>query len=140
MKPICRGRQPAITDLVPLQKMIRAAEDDPARPITRLALRMLALTAVRPSELRGAGWAELEDLNGKEPVWTPDAPGTWRLRLHGELAFDDTVFPGSVAADRDLIVDVATGKSANCSTAGGTPALLALLGAAVLLLRRRNRS
>ena len=69
LKPICRGRQPAITDLVPLQKMIRAAEDDPARPITRLALRMLALTAVRPSELRGARWAELEDLNGKEPVW-----------------------------------------------------------------------
>nr|WP_295672043.1 hypothetical protein [Sphingomonas sp.] len=69
LKPICRGRQPAITDLVPLQKMIRAAEDDPARPITRLALRMLALTAVRPSEMRGARWAELEDLNGKEPVW-----------------------------------------------------------------------
>ena len=31
-------------------------------PITRLALRFLALTAVRPSELRGARWDEFEDL------------------------------------------------------------------------------
>jgi len=30
------------------------AEEDCARPITRLGLRFLALTAVRPSELRGA--------------------------------------------------------------------------------------
>jgi len=46
--------------------MILAAEDDYARPITRLALRFLALTAVRPNELRGTRWDELEDLNGKE--------------------------------------------------------------------------
>jgi len=49
--------------------MILAAEEDHARPITRLALRFLALTAVRPSELRGALWAEFEDLDGKLPLW-----------------------------------------------------------------------
>ncbi|PTS89604.1 hypothetical protein DBR17_03000 [Sphingomonas sp. HMWF008] len=49
-----KGRQPTITDLVPLRRMTLAAEEDNARPITRLGLRMLALTAVRPSELRGA--------------------------------------------------------------------------------------
>lgn len=69
LKPLRRGRQPAITDLVPLRKMILAAEEDIARPITRLGLRMLALTAVRPSELRGAQWAEFEDLDGKLPLW-----------------------------------------------------------------------
>lgn len=69
LKPLRRGRQPAITDLVPLRKMILAAEEDHARPITRLALRFLALTAVRPSELRGALWAEFEDLDGKLPLW-----------------------------------------------------------------------
>ena len=53
LKPLRKGRQPAITDLVPLRRMIIAAEEDYARPITRLALRLLALTAVRPSELRG---------------------------------------------------------------------------------------
>src|SRR3546814_11949661 len=58
LKPLRKGRQPAITDLVPLRKMIIADEEDYARPITRLALRLLALTAVRPSELRGARWHE----------------------------------------------------------------------------------
>jgi len=69
LKPLRKGRQPAITDLVLLRKMIIAAEEDYARPITRLALRLLALTAVRPSELRGAEWSEFEDLNGSEPLW-----------------------------------------------------------------------
>lgn len=62
LKPLRKGRQPAITDIAPLRKMNLAAEEDNARPITRLGLRMLALTAVRPSELRGAEWAEFETL------------------------------------------------------------------------------
>ena len=80
LKPLRKGRQPAITDIVPLRKMILAAEEDNARPITRLGLRMLALTAVRPSELRGAEWAEFEDLDGKLPLWRiPSA------RMKGDL-------------------------------------------------------
>jgi integrase len=80
LKPLRKGRQPAITDVVPLRKMILAAEEDNARPITRLGLRMLALTAVRPSELRGAEWAEFEDLDGKLPLWRiPSA------RMKGDL-------------------------------------------------------
>ncbi len=77
LKPLRKGRQPAITDLVPLRRMINDAEEDYARPITRLALRLLALTAVRPSELRGARWEELEDLNGKLPLWRIPA---WRMK------------------------------------------------------------
>lgn len=69
LKPLRRGRQPAIIDIVPLRKMILAAEEEHARPVTRLALRFIALTAVRPSELRGARWDEFEDLNGSEPLW-----------------------------------------------------------------------
>jgi len=80
LKPLRKGRQPAITEIVPLRKMILAAEEDNARPITRLGLRMLALTAVRPSELRGAEWAEFEDLDGKLPLWRiPSA------RMKGDL-------------------------------------------------------
>jgi integrase len=80
LKPLRKGRQPAITELAPLRKMIMTAEQDYARPITRLALRFLALTAVRPSELRGASWDEFEDLNGKEPLWRiPSA------RMKGDL-------------------------------------------------------
>lgn len=69
LKPLRRKKQPAITDLVPLRKMINDAEEDYARPVTRLALRLLALTAVRPNELRGALWTEFEDLNGALPLW-----------------------------------------------------------------------
>ena len=80
LKPLRRGRQPAILELAPLRRMIVAAEEENARPVTRLALRFLALTAVRPSELRGAYWEEFEDLNGKEPLWRIPA-----ARMKGDL-------------------------------------------------------
>jgi integrase len=86
LKPLRKGRQPAITDLVPLRRMIRTAEEDYARPITRLALRLLAITAVRPSELRGARWDEFEDLNGKQPLWRIPA-----ARMKGDLERKDEV-------------------------------------------------
>jgi integrase len=80
LKPLRKGRQPAITDLARLRKLIADAEEDYARPITRLALRFLALTVVRPSELRGARWDEFEDLNGRKPVWRIPA-----ARMKGDL-------------------------------------------------------
>jgi integrase len=79
LKPLRKGRQPAITELPLLQKMIVAAEQDHARPVTRLGLRFLALTAVRPNELRAASWAEFEDLNGLLPLWRIPA---WRMKGH----------------------------------------------------------
>src|SRR3546814_21099711 len=60
LKPLRKGRQPAITDLEKLRQMISDSEGDHARPVTRLALRFLALTAVRPGALRGARWDELD--------------------------------------------------------------------------------
>jgi integrase len=86
LKPLRKGRQPAITELAPLRQMIITAEEDYARPITRLALRFLALTAVRPSELRGAQWNEFEDLNGKEPLWRIPS-----LRMKGNLDRKDEI-------------------------------------------------
>jgi integrase len=67
--PLPKRNQPAIIELAPLQQMIRKVEQDPARPITRLAMRLLALTVVRPGELRGTRWTEFEDLNGPHPLW-----------------------------------------------------------------------
>lgn len=80
LKPLRKGRQPAITDLVPLRKMMQAAEEDYARPVTRLALRFLALTSVRPNELCRAAWDEFEDLNGDAPLWRIPA-----ARMKGDL-------------------------------------------------------
>ena len=49
--------------------MLAKCEAECCRATTKLALRLLALTAVRPVELSGARWVEFEGLDGKEPVW-----------------------------------------------------------------------
>jgi integrase len=69
LPPLPKRNQPAIIELAPLQTMICKAENNPARPITRLATRFLALTVVRPGELRGTRWTEFEDLEGAYPLW-----------------------------------------------------------------------
>jgi integrase len=92
LKPLRRGRQPAILQIVPLRKMIITAEQDDARPVTRLALRFLALTAVRPIELRGARWDEFESLNEAEPLWRiPAARMKGNLDRKDELGGDHLV-------------------------------------------------
>lgn len=69
MAPMTKGRQPAITEL-PLAKLVLAdVEAIPAHPTTKLANRLLALTVVRPGEVRAARWTEFEGLDGAEPVW-----------------------------------------------------------------------
>ena len=64
-----KGRQPAITELEGVQEVLRKTEAEPAHPVTKLALRLLALTAIRPGELRGARWDEFQDLDSDAPSW-----------------------------------------------------------------------
>lgn len=61
MAPVIRKSQPALTDLEAARDMLRKVESIPARPLTRLAMRFLALTATRPSEARGVLWPEVSD-------------------------------------------------------------------------------
>lgn len=71
---------------------------------------------------------------GAAPVFSPDANGTWQLRLHAELVKDDPLYPGNDTADHDLTVTV-SGSKEGCASAGDVPGLaLLLLG----LLRRRR--
>ncbi|PYD63031.1 tyrosine-type recombinase/integrase [Gluconacetobacter entanii] len=60
LPPVQKGNFPAITDLQTLRGMLRAIEDIPAHPVTLLAIRFLALTAVRPGEVRAMPWSELD--------------------------------------------------------------------------------
>ncbi len=69
MAPLVKGRQPAVTDLSEARAVLAAVEAIPAHPTTKLANRLLALTVVRPGELRAARWAEFEGLDGPEPLW-----------------------------------------------------------------------
>jgi integrase len=70
MKPLPpRGRQPALTNLDQARELLKAVEGATASPVTKIASRLLALTAVRPSVLRHAEWTEFEQLDSSEPLW-----------------------------------------------------------------------
>jgi integrase len=69
MAPLVKGRQPAVTDLAGAREVLARVEATPAHPTTKLANRLLALTVVRPGEVRAVKWAEFEDLEGPSPLW-----------------------------------------------------------------------
>lgn len=58
-----KGRRPAITDIAMLRKLLCDVESSGASPVTLLASRLLALTAVRPGVVRGAVWAEFRHID-----------------------------------------------------------------------------
>jgi integrase len=80
LKPAPKAtRQPALTDIEALRTLLRAAEESGASPVTKVASRLLALTAVRPGVVRGAAWSEIEGID-----WTCEQPeeaeaGLWRV-------------------------------------------------------------
>lgn len=63
------GRQPALRTIEEAQALLRAAEAAPAHPLTKLASRMLAVTAVRSGSLRHAEPHEFEGLDTDQPIW-----------------------------------------------------------------------
>lgn len=61
LKPVVKKRQPAILEIARLRQMLRDIEGTVhAYPVTLLALRLLALTAVRSNEVRGMRWDEVD--------------------------------------------------------------------------------
>lgn len=79
MAPLKKSRQPAITDLAQAREILARVEGNPAHPVTVLALRLLALTAVRPGTLIGTPWDEFAALDPSAPVWQIPAA---RMKLH----------------------------------------------------------
>jgi integrase len=79
-----KGRQPAVKTLEEARQVLVATASIPASPITKLALRFLALTAVRPGTLASTPWSEFEALDEVKPVWRIPAA---RMKL--KKAFKD---------------------------------------------------
>jgi integrase len=50
-------------------ELLRAIQGYDGQAVTVAALKLLPYVFCRPGELRGMLWAELEDLDGKEPLW-----------------------------------------------------------------------
>jgi integrase len=69
LAPAIRNNQPAIVELDELRQLMRRIEASPSHPPLKLAFRLLALTACRPSEVCGAQWREFEHLAGVAPFW-----------------------------------------------------------------------
>lgn len=83
MKPMKKGRQPAIVKLPQLVEMLQRVDAEPAHPVTKLAIRIIALTAVRPGTLATTPWSEWTDI-GKDKVWQIPA-----MRLKMKLEHKD---------------------------------------------------
>lgn len=70
-------KQPSVIDkikdhdeqLKAVRTMLRACDDERCRASTKFALRLLALTAVRPNEIQYAEWGEIEGLDTSNPLW-----------------------------------------------------------------------
>lgn len=78
LKPVPKSKkQPSITDgkrvledqIKAIRQVIIDCEAERCRIVTKLALRFIAITIVRPGELRYGHWSEFQDLGGKEPLW-----------------------------------------------------------------------
>ncbi len=90
MAPLKRGRQPAITDLEEARQILPRCEAMPGHPLTKLAHRLLALTAVRPGVVLNLPWSETP--NGAA-LWTVPAKRMKLAVQQKEDAIRDHVVP-----------------------------------------------
>lgn len=93
LKPIIKRKRPAVLKLEPARAVLSAIEAEPGFPETKLASRLLALTAARPGMIR---WAELMDfhgLDGDEPIWHVPAAKMKLERAESEQDAFDFIIP-----------------------------------------------
>jgi hypothetical protein len=74
--------QPALRNIEDAQALLHAAETAPGQPVTKLASRLLAITAARSGSLRHAEPHEFEDLDTDQPVWRIPAA---KMKLESSL-------------------------------------------------------
>lgn len=92
LKKVLKRRQPAVLSIPRAQAFLKAYEATPGHPGTKLASRLLALTAARPGMIQLAEVNEFHGLDGQEPVWTvPAEKMKLRLAESEQEAFDFTM-------------------------------------------------
>lgn len=79
LKPtVKKGRQPAVRGLDEARQLLRDMEASTSSSLTKLASRLLALTAVRPGVVRAARWSEFEGIDWQDQG-TDAAAAAWRI-------------------------------------------------------------
>lgn len=92
MAPVIRGRQPAVVTIEEAREVLARVDAQKAYATTKLALRFLALTVVRPGVVSTAPWVEFEDLDARAPVWRiPAARMKLQLQHKNDRARDHLV-------------------------------------------------
>lgn len=81
LRPIPIGHHPALRTIEDARALIEASEKVPSNPLTRLAARLIAVTAARSEAVRLSSWTEFENLDGAEPRWRVPAE-----HMKGKLA------------------------------------------------------
>lgn len=111
MAPMKKGRQPAITDLAAARTMLTKVDAETAHPVTKLALRILALTVVRPGTLIGTPWTEWDGLDAEQPLWhIPAERMKLRLQHKDDEARDFLVPLAKQTADAIATLHSLTGR------------------------------
>lgn len=85
LAPMKKGRHPALTDLYAARQMLRSVEQTPGHPATKLAIRLLALTFLRPGPFSETPWWEINQVDPADPVWIVPAA---RMKLKKEKKDD----------------------------------------------------
>ena len=111
LRPIVRGMQPALTKLRDCRAFLRAMEAEPAQPATKLASRLLALTAARPGMIRLAEMHEFEGLDTEAPIWRVPAEKMKLVRAESEQEVFEFILP--LARQAVATVKVAAAFAAN---------------------------
>ncbi|MBB3947039.1 integrase [Rhizobium skierniewicense] len=92
LAPLEKGRQPSIITLQGVRQILADVNNTPGRGYNKLAIRLLALTAVRPGVLAETPWSEFDELDPENPVWIiPAARMKLKKRLKNEEAYDHHV-------------------------------------------------
>lgn len=93
LRPVVKNKQPALVKLSDARDFVRAFESEPGHPTTKLASRLLALTAARPGVVQMAQIVEFEGLDGPEPVWRIPATKMKLARAKSERAEFEFIIP-----------------------------------------------
>lgn len=75
---VIKGKQPALTTLAEVRQLVDDVDSSSSHVLTKIASRLVALTAVRPGVVQGARWAEFEGIDWEQPDAVPNA-AIWRV-------------------------------------------------------------
>jgi hypothetical protein len=83
------GRQPAVRTIEEARHVVASVDASTSDPSTKLASRLLALTATRPGVVRAAVWSEFEHIDWARPD-RPSPDARWRVpAARMKLALED---------------------------------------------------